>query len=229
MDEGQGSGQRDLGVVLVAAGSSSRMGFDKIWSDLNGEPLLAQAVRRALAAGPLEVIVVVAAGQVERAGAAFPEARVVPGGGRRRDSVAAGLAVASAEWIAVHDAARAFAPSDLYGRGLRAARPTGAAIPVMPLKDTVKQVDAERGQVLATLPRAGLGAVQTPQVFRRDVLAAALALTDEDVTDEATLVERLGVTVATFPGREESFKVTTPLDFALARLFLAGSDAALPA
>jgi 2-C-methyl-D-erythritol 4-phosphate cytidylyltransferase/2-C-methyl-D-erythritol 2,4-cyclodiphosphate synthase len=133
--------------------------------------------------------------------------------------VTAGLEASTATWLAVHDAARALAPAKLFHDGLKAAQLSGAAIPVLPLKDTVKRV--EDGHVAETIARAEHFAVQTPQVFRRDVLERALALTDDDVTDEAALVEQLGIAVATFAGDERAFKVTTPLDFALARTLLA--------
>src|SRR5207248_1853989 len=121
-----------------------------------------------------------------------------------------------AEWIAVHDAARALAPSHLFTEGLAAAaRGAGAAIPILPVKDTIKQV--VDGDVRGTLPRAEHALVQTPQVFRRDLLSRALASSELDVTDESALVEALGIRVATFPGDERAFKLTTPLDFALAR------------
>jgi 2-C-methyl-D-erythritol 4-phosphate cytidylyltransferase len=142
----------------------------------------------------------------------------VAGGPRRRDSVANGLAVTSAAWVAVHDAARALVPHRLFRDGFMAARATGAAIPTLPLKDTVKRV--VDGRVRATLARADHAVVQTPQVFRRDILVRALESSDDDVTDEAALVERLGVPVMTFPGDERNFKITTPLDLELARLLL---------
>jgi 2-C-methyl-D-erythritol 4-phosphate cytidylyltransferase len=93
----------------------------------------------------------------------------------------------------------------------------------MPLKDTIKRVADAR--VVHTPARAEHVAVQTPQVFRRDLLERALALTDEDVTDEAALIEQLGIRVAIFPGDERAFKVTTPLDFALARALLESATA----
>jgi len=88
----------------------------------------------------------------------------------------------------------------------------------MELKDTIKRVSD--GLVVDTPPRAEHVVVQTPQIFRRDLLERALASTDDDVTDEAALVERLGIAVATFAGDERAFKITTPLDFALARTLL---------
>lgn len=194
------------------------MGFPKLWTDVCGKPLLAHALAAARAASPSELVVVAAPDRVADACALASEATVVSGGARRRDSVAAGLAACTTDWLAIHDAARALAPSELFARGLEAARRTGAAIPGVPLKDTIKRVSSS--QVMATPLRADHVAVQTPQVFRRDVLERALASTDEDVSDEAALVEQLGIQVAVFEGDERAFKVTTLLDFALARTLL---------
>lgn len=212
----------DLAIVLVAAGASTRMGFPKLWADLDGQPLLAHAVATALTVGPAELIVVVSSDHLAAAIALGPEATTVLGGARRRDSVAAGLAASTAPWLAIHDAARALAPAELFQRGLDAAQATGAAVPVVPLKDTIKRVLQSR--VVSTPVRAEHFAVQTPQIFRRDLLARALALTDDDVTDEATLVERLGISVAVFPGDDRAMKITTPLDLVLARAMLTASS-----
>ena len=207
-----------LAIVLVAAGASTRMGFPKLWVEVCGEPLLARAIAAARAADPTELVIVVAADRVQATMALAPDARVVAGGTRRRDSVAAGLAASQAPWLAIHDAARALVPPELFQRGLEAAQATGAAVPGLPLKDTIKRVTDSL--VVDTPSRAEHVAVQTPQIFRRDLLERALALTDEDVTDEAALVEQLGVRVAVFAGDERAFKVTTPLDLALARTLL---------
>jgi 2-C-methyl-D-erythritol 4-phosphate cytidylyltransferase len=208
----------DCAIVLVAAGASTRMGFPKLWADVGGQPLIAHALDMARAAQPVELVIVVTEDRVRQVRAIAPTAHVVAGGLRRRDSVAAGLAASSCEWLAIHDAARALAPSALFHRGLEAAQPTGAAIPAISLKDTIKRVAASR--VVGTPVRAEHVAVQTPQVFRRDVLTRALALSDDDVTDEAALAEQLGIHVAVFEGDERAFKVTTPIDFALVRTLL---------
>jgi 2-C-methyl-D-erythritol 4-phosphate cytidylyltransferase len=208
----------DTAIIVVAAGRSTRMGFDKVWVDLGGEPLLAHALRQAACVRPADLVLVVAPERLAEAERRAAGARVVAGGPRRRDSVANGLAATTAAWVAVHDAARALVPHRLFRDGFMAARLTGAAIPSLPLKDTVKRVT--NGHVESTLARADHVVVQTPQVFRRDILVRALDSSDEEVTDEATLVERLGVRVVTFPGDERNFKVTTPLDLELARLLL---------
>lgn len=207
-----------LAIVLVAAGASTRMGFPKLWVEVCGQPLLARAIAAARAADPSELVVVVSDDRLRPTAELAPDARVVPGGARRRDSVAAGLAASQAPWLAIHDAARALAPPELFRRGLEAAQRTGAAVPGLPLKDTIKRVTDSL--VIETPARAEHVAVQTPQVFRRDLLEQALGLSNEDVTDEAALVERLGVRVAVFAGDERAFKVTTPLDLALARTLL---------
>jgi 2-C-methyl-D-erythritol 4-phosphate cytidylyltransferase len=206
----------DLAIVLVAAGQSTRMGFPKLWADLGGRPVVEYAVDAACAAGAAEVVLVLSADRV--AGFSRAGVYVIAGGARRRDSVAAGLAASTAEWLAIHDAARALAPADLYARGRQAAQRTGAAIPVLPLKDTIKRVTDSL--VVDTPPRSEHVVVQTPQIFRRDLLVRGFASTDEDVTDEAALIERLGIAVATFDGDERAFKITTPLDFALAQALL---------
>ena len=208
----------ECAIVLVAAGASTRMGFSKLWTDVCGRSLIAHAIAAARAAAPIELIVVASSDRLADTRALAPDAQVIQGGARRRDSVAAGLAASTAPWLAIHDAARALAPPELFERGLRAAQATGAAVPGLPLKDTIKRVADAR--VVATPPRAEHVVVQTPQVFRRDLLERALALSDADVTDEAALVEQLGVSVAVFAGDERAFKVTTPLDFALARTLL---------
>ncbi|MGI9145581.1 MAG: IspD/TarI family cytidylyltransferase [Chloroflexota bacterium] len=208
----------DLAIVLVAAGASTRMGFSKIWADLDGQPLLAWAVAAARGVEASELILVVAPDRLAEAAALAPEARIAAGGLRRRDSVAAGLAASNAAWLAIHDAARALAPPELFRRGLDAAQQTGAAVPGIALKDTIKRVACAR--VISTPVRAEHVAIQTPQIFRRDLLAKALALTDDDVTDEAILLERIGIEVAVFSGHERAFKITTPIDFALAGTLL---------
>jgi 2-C-methyl-D-erythritol 4-phosphate cytidylyltransferase len=208
----------DFSIIVVAAGASTRMGFSKLWTDICGQPLLAHALTSVRAAAPSQIVLVVGPDRIDTATALAPDACVVSGGLRRRDSVSAGLQASHAQWVAIHDAARALAPPELFHRGLQAAQATGAAVPVMPLKDTIKRVANSR--VTATPSRAEHVAVQTPQVFRRDVLERALALSDDDVTDEAALVEQLGIRVTVFDGDERAFKVTTPLDFALARTLL---------
>jgi 2-C-methyl-D-erythritol 4-phosphate cytidylyltransferase len=138
--------------------------------------------------------------------------------------VAAGLAAApDAEWYLVHDAARPLASAALCANVLAAARVHGAAIPALPVADTIKRVDAE-GLVTETLAREPLRAVQTPQAFAGTLLRRAHAqaqVTHTDATDDASLVEAIGAVVATVPGEAANLKVTTPGDLVLVQVLLA--------
>jgi 2-C-methyl-D-erythritol 4-phosphate cytidylyltransferase len=133
--------------------------------------------------------------------------------------VAAGLAALDdCAWALIHDAARPFLTADLVERGLEAVRPTGACVAAVPARDTIKRV--RDGTVVETPPRDQLWVVQTPQVFRRDVVLAALSATDDDATDEAGLVERIGGRVRVYLGDALNLKITTPDDLELARAIL---------
>ena len=222
-----------VGAIVVAAGRSTRMGFDKLWTRLGDRPVVAwslEAIATSRAVDRL-VLVVVRDRFAEAARLIEPyelPAMVVPGGARRRDSVAAGLDVlGDCEWVVVHDGARPFLTAELVQRGLVAARRTGAAVAALPVRDTIKRVRGS--EVVQTLTRAELWAVQTPQVFRRALLRDALAASPEDVTDEATLVEHLGTTVHVFVGDAANLKFTVPDDLDLARaLVRAGAAGRVP-
>jgi len=220
----------DVAVLVPAAGAGVRLGpgAPKALRDLAGEPLLVHAVRR-LAAAPSIGLIVVAAppdavADVRRLLGQFPSAVVVAGGPTRQASVAAALAAADAAYpiVLVHDAARALAPVALIERVAAAVRGGhDAVVPVLPVVDTVKEVDAA-GRVVGTVDRAALRSVQTPQGFRREVLAAAHATAVDEHTDDAGLAEKLGATVWTVPGDEAALKITRPLDLRIAGLLLRG-------
>lgn len=155
---------------------------------------------------------------------------VVSGGETRQDSVARALVSLPAEVdvVLVHDAARPLVPSTLIDAVSAAVRAgADAVVPGVPVADTIKAVDADGG-VVATLDRGALRAIQTPQGFRRTVLTSAHAASDPDApaTDDAGLVEALGVEVLVVPGDEEAFKVTRPIDLVLAEAVLARRRAA---
>src|SRR5437867_4041585 len=140
---------------------------------------------------------------------------VVPGGATRQESVRLGLQnlTLPLPYVAVHDVARVLVSPALIERILAAARPTGAAIPALPLRDSVKEVSA--GRIVRSIAREHLQGAQTPQIFARDILARAHARAlGENVgaTDDATLVERLGVPVAVIPGDPSNLKLTEPAD-----------------
>ena len=152
---------------------------------------------------------------------------VVPGGERRQDSVRLGLAAMpqAVELILVHDAARPFADRDLIDRVIAATERTGAAVPAVGARDTVKRVDLARRVVSTTIPREEIWMAQTPQGFRRRVLDDAVALGEKTsaATDDAMLAEQAGHRVAVVEGDAQNVKITTADDLAAARLRLAGS------
>ncbi len=146
---------------------------------------------------------------------------ICTGGERRQDSVQRGLErLKDAQWVVIHDVARPCVDRSMVYRGLEAAQSTGAAVAAVPVTDTVKVVE-EGVRVVETLDRSRLWAVQTPQVFRRDLLEAAFSQVRDDVTDEATMLERLGHTVSVFTGDYGNLKVTTPQDLVIAEAILA--------
>ncbi|MEV1012817.1 MULTISPECIES: 2-C-methyl-D-erythritol 4-phosphate cytidylyltransferase [unclassified Micromonospora] len=222
----------DVAVLVPAAGAGVRLGpgRPKALRLLAGEPLLVHAVRR-LAAAPSVHTIVVAAPAAEVAGvrellASVAPVTVVAGGAERQASVAAALAAVPAgpTIVLVHDAARALTPPELVesvAAAVRGGQP--AVIPVLPVVDTIKEVGPDE-VVLGTVDRSALRAVQTPQGFRRSVLAAAHAAAGDPLTDDAGLVEKQGVAVACVPGSEYALKITRPFDLALAEHLLAASD-----
>lgn len=214
------------GAVIVAAGASTRMGDagDKTLADVGGEPLIARTVGAFERCDAISAIALVVSERNLDAIAALRDEKgwsktlhPLIGGARRQDSVRAGLDALPAEcdWVLVHDGARPFVTSRMIEDGLAAAAATGAAIAVVPAFDTVKRVGVG-GRVVETLDRSELAMVQTPQVFRRDVLERAHADITDDVTDDAAMVERIGVEVRTFDGGRSNIKVTTPEDLVIA-------------
>ena len=221
-------GRTAVGAVIVAAGGSSRMGAaDKLFADLGGRPLLARALQP-FQDSPLvhRIVLVLSAANLERGRALAGECGIdkltaaCEGGPRRQDSVRLGLdALGPCDWVLVHDGARPLVTTELIERGLAAARETRAAVPVVPIADTVKQTGPE-GTVEQTLDRSRLWAAQTPQVFRYDLLLRAHREVTAEVTDDAAMLETLGLAVKLYEGSPTNIKVTTPADLRLAEALL---------
>lgn len=222
-----------IAAVVPAAGRGERLGpgAPKALRDIGGAPMLLHAVRTlaqarlvdiVVVAAPLDEIASVRALLADSNGPA--EVTVVAGGAHRQESVRLALAAlpADVEGVLVHDAARPLAPVELVDAVAAAVRDGAeAVVPVLPVVDTVKEVDAA-GQVVRTVDRSVLRAVQTPQGFHRTTLEEAhAAAPDEQATDDAGLVERLGRPVVVVPGAEEAFRVTRPIDLLLAEALLA--------
>lgn len=195
----------------------------KALRELAGSPLLVHACRRLSAAPSVGLIVVVApAAEVDAVRQMLPDVTVVAGGATRQLSVAAGLAAVPPEFdiVLVHDAARALVPPALVEAVAAAVRGGhDAVIPALPVVDTIKRVDASE-QVRETVDRAVLRAVQTPQGFRRAVLARAHQAVPDEHTDDAGMVERLGLPVHCIPGAELAMKITRPVDLIVAEAML---------
>ncbi|HLC28937.1 MAG TPA: 2-C-methyl-D-erythritol 4-phosphate cytidylyltransferase [Dehalococcoidia bacterium] len=214
-----------VGAVIVAAGNGTRMaGADKLFTEIGSRPLLACAIAAFQdSAAIARVVLVLSPENLERGHAlakryAFTKvSAVVVGGARRQDSVRLGLeALGRCDYVAVHDGARPLVTPDLIERGIEAARETGAAIPAVPIVDTVKEAGPD-GIVLRTLNRSRLWAVQTPQVFRYELLLRAHHVMSANVTDDAAMVEGLGESVRLFPGEPCNIKVTLPENLAMVR------------
>lgn len=215
-------------AVVPAAGSGERLGAGtpKAFVELAGQTMLERAVDGLLASGVIDrVVVAVPADRVESTTRLLAgRADVVAGGSERHESVELALTAAGdPDFVVVHDAARPLTPADQIQR-IVAALHDGmrAVIPVLPVTDTIKAVDAN-GAVLGTPERAGLRAVQTPQGFETELLRRAYQRAGGSVvTDDAALVENLGTPVHTVAGDPLAFKVTTALDLRLARAVLDG-------
>ena len=207
-------------ALLVAAGSGERLGADrpKALVVLAGRPMLEWSVDALRAAGVTDIVVALPPGASAPAGCVG-----VPGGATRSASVRNALAAAPADpHVVVHDAARPLVTAAHVLDTLAALEDADAAIAAAAMTDTVKEAGEDR-RVIATLDRARLWAVQTPQAFRREALERALAV-DDDVlaraTDDAWLVERAGGTVRVVASTPENFKVTTAHDLRVAELLL---------
>ena len=218
--------QQKVAAIIVAAGESQRMeGIDKVFALLGGKPLLTRATQAFQESPLVDQIVVVVSGENREkcqhlvAGEEWSKVSDVCLGGRRRqDSVAAGLKqLDPCDWVIVHDGARPFVTVDLVNRGLEAAEKTGAAVAAIPVTDTIK-VAGNDMIVQGTPSRQNLWAVQTPQVFRFDIITEAYRHAKGDVTDDASLVEQIGYKVKLYMGSHTNIKVTTPDDLALAEL-----------
>ena len=217
-----------LGVIIVAAGTSRRMaGVDKIFAPLLGLPLIAHVVETVQSCTLVRELVLVLSPDRVGLGQTLAKERgwrkvtsVCQGGNRRQDSVRLGLErLTPCPWVAVHDGARPCIGPELLEQGVEAAQETGAAVAAVPARDTIKVVSS-LGLVESTPPRDTLWMVQTPQVFKYDLLLQAHRTCQETVTDDAAMVEDLGHRVKVFMGSYSNLKVTTPEDMAIAELFL---------
>jgi 2-C-methyl-D-erythritol 4-phosphate cytidylyltransferase len=219
----------EIGAIIVGAGRSERMGTDKMSMMLAGKPLLTWAVDVCQNYIHITKIVIVLNPNNVNLGHKLVSERawskvisICIGGKRRQDSVREGLnRLGKCGWIIIHDAARPFLTSDLMDDGLNAAKMTGAAVAAVPVKDTIKQGD-NNGIVQETLLRDRLWMIQTPQVFRFDIISKAYSCMNDNVTDDASLVEQSGGKVKLYQGSYGNIKITTPEDMIFAEALARG-------
>lgn len=222
-----------LSAVIVAAGASRRMGFDKILTPVAGEPLVRHAVRAFEQCAEVgEIIVVAGRAREQEIAAALAGARklaaIVPGGAERQESVANGVARATGEFVAVHDAARPLVTPEVITRCLEAAAGHGAAAAAERVTDTLQRAD-DGGFGAEIVDREGLWRMQTPQVFRRADLARALdaaRAAGVSLTDETSALRRVGGRVFLVENPDWNIKVTTPRDVAVVEFLLQARAAA---
>jgi 2-C-methyl-D-erythritol 4-phosphate cytidylyltransferase len=223
-------------AIVVAAGSSRRMGFDKLLAPLAGQPVLWHSIHALARCPEVEGFTVVARPdlvekitRLAESAALGKRVLVVEGGIERHLSVSAGLATLEAEgFVAIHDAARPLVTPEVVAGCLALARMHGAASCASPVSDTVKRGDGA-GMVSGSVDRKDLWAMQTPQIFSNRLIREAYAAVLRDgemVTDEVSAVERLGRGVALYQNGEWNLKITFPRDIGLAELILANRETA---
>lgn len=218
-------------AIIVAAGSSRRMGQDKIFADIKGKSLIGRIIDTCQKSSEISEIILVFNNNNIDAGKELctrmnwtKVTAICTGGNRRQDSVQQGLnRISRCKWVLIQDGARPFITTDMIARGITAATETGAAIAAVPVKDTIKQGDNNQ-MVIQTLERNSLWSIQTPQIYRFDIISEAYKNIKDDVTDDAAMVEKLGYKVKIFLGSYNNIKITTQEDMIMAEIIAGGSN-----
>lgn len=216
-----------LAVLIPAAGRATRFGKNKLLESLGGQAVIARALEPFLRRSDV-TRVIIATNQTELFGNGLTDPRIIfrPGGDCRAQSVRSALSAVprDVEWVAVHDAARPLVTDALIEHTLFAAKRHGAGVPALAVHLTIKQADEPLpAPVQRTLDRTRLFAMQTPQIMRRDDLQRAFdqcPIPLEQITDDAQLLELIGLPVWLVQGDERNIKITTPTDLKLAELLL---------
>ena len=212
-------------AVIVAAGASTRFGQDKLLTELCGRTVLERSVAVYASSETIGgIVLVVAPGREAELKAAVEAAAggklagVVAGGERRRDSVEAGLRACRSRYVAVHDGARPLVTRELVERVVAGAEGKPGAIAAVPVTDSIKEV--RDGVIVGHPERESLWAAQTPQVVLRQAWLDAAGMSDNDETDDAAMLARLGLACVVVEGDAENIKITRPLDLEVARAIL---------
>jgi len=227
-------------AVIPAAGSGTRMGLTKAkqFMDLCGKPILAVTLSHFQECSLVDrIVVVVFHGDVDYCLREIVDRynlskvyKVIAGGKRRQDSVRKGIEAIdnSCRWVLIHDGARPLVTNGLVERVIKAAKNFRAVITGLPVKETVKEIDS-KGAVLRSIDRGDLWLIQTPQVFKwEDIRLAhqeAIRHGWEDATDDAFLIEKMGIPVKIIKGEDHNIKITTPQDLEIARFLMSKKSA----
>jgi 2-C-methyl-D-erythritol 4-phosphate cytidylyltransferase len=221
-----------VSAVIVAAGSSRRMGFDKLFAHLKGKPVIAHSISAFQRTDEIDEIILVTRPdrnpllkEMIALHGWSKVTQIIPGGDERHLSVWAGLQAVDARsaLVAIHDGARPLTTTVVIRDCLALASQAGAACVASPIPDTVKRA-SDAGVVVDSVDRAGLWAMQTPQIFSTPIILqayAAIIASGEIVTDEVSAVQRMGVNIALLRNDEWNFKITIPRDLELAEHVLA--------
>ena len=213
-------------AIILGAGAGNRMGcIDKILTEISGVPAILHSVNAFLEVGIFQNTIVLANTQNMdqlknlMASPEYQSVHVVLGGERRQDSVKIGLEqIESSDYVMIHDGARPCVSIALIKRAVGASEASDAAIPVVPINDTVKVLNDS--SVVSTIDRDSLYASQTPQVFDYKTIAELNLTLTSDVTDDASVIELHGGNVSTFDGDPENIKITNPIDLEIAEMIL---------
>lgn len=215
------------GAIIVAAGSGKRMGRQKQFLPLRGRPVVEWTLDTFLSVANVEeLVLVLTPDDIAEHGERLKSdrVRIVAGGETRMESLKNGLAALSADVdiVAVHDGARPLVTPEVIRACLEEAEESGAAVPAVPVKDTLKKVTNKQMWVSGTPERSSFWLAQTPQTYRRELLEEALVKFPKEkaATDESQLVERAGHKVKIVPSTYENIKITTPEDLAIAGAFM---------
>ena len=213
-------------AIILAAGKSDRMnGINKMLIPFKNNPLILHTVS-VFHNSPLiqSIVLVVSKDIYKNALEIFPNTKwskitkIAIGGERRQDSVRNGLSKSkNTQWVIIHDGARPFITESTIQKGLLAAKNSGSAVAAVPVTDTIKKVEGQN--VIGTLPRNKLWSIQTPQIFKYEIIKQAYEHISDDVTDDASMVEQSGKSVNIFMGSYNNIKLTTLHDINIAKYF----------
>lgn len=211
-------------AVIVAGGSGSRFGANKLLVPLSGKPVLGWSIAAMLAVNEIERVVVVGPNELAdcvadaAAGGPGKPVELIPGGARRRESVEAGLRACRSRYVAIHDGARPLVAATDVTNLIAAAEGKPGAILATPVTDTVKEVVGDT--IVGHPDRSRLWAAQTPQVVLRQAWLDAAAMSDNDETDDAAMLDRIGLQCLVVEGSNSNLKITRPRDIMVAEAIL---------